>query len=127
MSLQDLEHQIETAALVSAKLEDDAKSSSKGQFPSRVRSGIRKEFSAFRKVLEDSKSRLQGLQAMQETLEGLEEPIPSPKLAKSPLKKVAISPHWLPSLGRKKKFFRDKESRVSIRKHFILRFGSCQG
>ena len=115
MSLTDLEHQIETATLVSEKLENDAKA--KGGF-SRVRSGIRREFSAFRKVLENSKSRLQELQAMQQDLAAMEldetisiHGIAKPSSAGSVAsKKISKSPHWLPSL-RRKKFFSEGDDR----------------
>jgi len=126
MSLIDLQHQIETATLVSDKLESDAKS--KGGF-SRVRTGIRKEFTAFKKVLENSKSRLQELQAMQDDLKALEiddesqyncshSAATSTRSTRTgPFSPVAKSPYWLPALGRKKTSFfagTSMEARVSL-------------
>jgi hypothetical protein len=106
MSLSDLQQQIQVATLVTEKLENDAKE--KGGF-SRVRSSIRKEFSAFKKVLEKSKSRLQELESMQNDLKALEEPA-APELVDAPEHQVSVppkpspkSPHWLPALGRAKK------------------------
>lgn len=197
--LSDLEHQLETASLASKKLNQDAKA--KGL--SRVGSSLRREFSAFRKVLENSKSRLQELEAMKADLESMdmrEGPVPvlepieqdtttlestrepalelvapeaafesrepesntplpmtkaksfnfrlrsstrsamttlesTPEHGEPALKPVQMakaksfsrrlrsatqsvgksvkSPHWLPSLGNKKKFFPEEESRVS--------------
>ena len=197
--LSDLEHQLETASLASKKLNQDAKA--KGL--SRVGSSLRREFSAFRKVLENSKSRLQELEAMKADLERMNmmegpvavlepieqgpmtldserepalelvapasalesrepeciAPVPmvkatsfnirlrsstrsamatlesTPEYDESALMPVQMtkaksfskrlksvtrsvgksvkSPHWLPSLGNKKKFFPEEESRVS--------------
>jgi hypothetical protein len=114
MSLRDLQHQIDAATFATEKLESEsaAKAQSGEDFPSKVRSGIRREFSAFKKVLETSRSRLEELQTMQATLDAMEdEPVlsPSKSLSKQPTTK---SPHWLPSLGRRKKFVFDDESRV---------------
>ena len=115
MSLQDVQNQIDMAATVSRKLESQKRlAGPSGKFSSKVRSGIRRELSAFRKVLEGSKSRLQELQDVQVTLDEMgEEPALMPKKRISPKKKpVAKSPHWLPSLARRKKFFHD-DAKVS--------------
>jgi hypothetical protein len=119
MSLMALQHQIDAATLATEKLESEnaAKGPSTEDFPSKVRSGIRREFSAFKKVLETSKSRLQELQTMQATLDAMEdEPAlhPNKSLSKQQTTK---SPHWLPSLGGRKKFVFDDDSRV--RSHCI--------
>ena len=82
--LSDLEHQLETASLASKKLNEDAKA--KGL--SRVGSSLRREYSAFRKVLESSKSRLQELEAMKADLEKLEGEVP----AIEPLEQDCVEP-----------------------------------
>ncbi|CAB9524187.1 expressed unknown protein [Seminavis robusta] len=112
MSLQEMQNEIETATIVTKQLELEKEQPSTrpsgGSFSTKVRSGIRRELSAFRKVLEGSKSRLQELQDMQDKLEQMEEePALSPKKRSSSFKKrdSRKSPHWLPSLGRRKKFF----------------------
>ena len=119
MSLLALQQQIDAATLAANKLESEhaVKSQFCEEFPSKVRSGIRRELTAFRDVLETSKSRLQELQTMQATLDAMEdEPALSPnkRWPSFPKKHPPTkSPHWLPSLGRKKKFFaNDDEARV---------------
>jgi hypothetical protein len=112
MSLLDVQHQIDAATFATEKL-DATKGQSCEDVPSKVRSGILREFSAFKKVLETSKSRLQELQTMQATLDAMEdEPILSHHNKSAQKRQIAKSPHWLPSLGQRKQFTFGDATRV---------------